>query len=91
MIGKFAVQRFAEILLIKEKDKSFLFFNSINSSRESLINKFKTKLEFFFNTESTKVSSSLLKVHKVEGNSPKEKKKWKNQINSCLEKIFENE
>jgi len=80
-----------EIMFIKEKDKSFLFFNSINSSRESLINKFKTKLEFFFNTESAKVSSSFLKVYKVEGNSPKEKKKWKNQVNSCLEKIFENE
>ena len=81
-----------ELLIVKSKDDFFIFFNFIyNSSlsEENLIEKFKSKLENIIKPLEEKKSGNI-KIHKLTGTSPKDKKKWKNLVNSCLENIYNN-
>jgi menaquinone-specific isochorismate synthase len=81
-----------ELMFVKNKEESFIFFNFIYNtavSDESLIEKFRSKLENFVKPQEEKNSISV-KINKLTGTSPKDRKKWKNLVNTCLENIFNN-
>ncbi len=81
-----------ELLIIKSKDDFFIFFNFIFSStlsEENLIEKFKSKLENINKPIEEKKQESI-KINTLTGTSLKDKKKWKNLVNSCLENIYNN-
>ncbi len=81
-----------ELMVVKSKGDTFIFFNFIyspNSSIENLIEKFKSKLENLIKPPEAK-NSDIVKINKLTGASPKDKKKWKNLVNECLENIFNN-
>ncbi len=81
-----------ELMIVKSKDDSFIFFNfvfSSTSSEENLMEKFKSKLENIIKPHGEKNSENV-KIHKLTGSSPKDKKKWKNLVNTCIENIFNN-
>jgi menaquinone-specific isochorismate synthase len=81
-----------ELIVVKSKQDSYIFFNFINSSSatdENLIEKLKAKLENLIKPAEAKSLSSI-KINKLTGASPKDKKKWKCLVNSCLEDIFDN-
>ena len=83
-----------EILLLYKKDEQFLFYNSVfspNTSKDSLIKKFTSKLDKLKNLDSASVQNTAPKILSSEGNSPKDKKKWKNLVSEGLEKINENQ
>lgn len=80
-----------EIVFFRSKSKKFLLYNFYcNSVNDNLINKFKTKLETILSAE-TNTAEEKVKINSIIGNSPKDKKKWKNLVSSALEKIYENE
>ena len=79
-----------ELLILRNKEDFFIFFNFIYNntlSEANLIEKFKSKLENIIKPQEDKKSEDI-KIHKLDGNSPKDKKKWKNLVNSCLDNIF---
>lgn len=81
-----------ELLIIKNKNDFFIFYNFIYnsaSSEENLTKKLKSKLENIIKSLEEKKHGNI-KIHKLTGNSPKDKKKWKNLVNSCLENIYNN-
>jgi menaquinone-specific isochorismate synthase len=81
-----------ELLLLKSKNDFFIFYNFIHNaalSEENIIEKFRSKLENIIKPPEENNPGSI-KIHKLTGNSPKDKKKWKNLVNSCLENIYNN-
>ncbi len=80
-----------ELVLLNSKEGSFVFFNFIYSlsSEENLIDKFISKLENFVKLQGEK-KPDIIKIQRITGNSPKDRKKWKNLVNTCLENIFNN-
>jgi len=77
-----------EIVFYKKDDKQFLIFNSIvqaNSSEDKTIKKLRTKLEVIFKCPED--SSKHITLKSINGNTPKEKKKWKNIVKQSLDKI----
>ncbi len=82
-----------EIIILEEDKKQFLFFNfiALNSSKEQTIKRFTAKLEKLFTFNDQKGNSHTLKILKSEGDTPKDKKKWKQLVSEGLNKISENE
>ena len=81
-----------ELLIVKSNNDSFIFFNFIYNntlSEENLIEKFKSKLENISKAREDNKPENI-KITKLVGNSPKDKKKWKNLVNSCLDNIYNN-
>jgi menaquinone-specific isochorismate synthase len=81
-----------ELIVVKSKGDTFIFFNFIygpTSSIDNLIEKFKSKLENLIKPPETK-KTDVVKINRINGASPKDKKKWKNLVNECLENIFNN-
>ncbi len=79
-----------ELVIVKSRENSFFFFNFIyNSSfsEENLIEKFKSKLENLIKPFKVKISEKV-KINRLTGNSPKDRKKWKSLVNTCMENIF---
>ncbi len=83
-----------EVMLLKENSNQYLFFNftySQGTSKNSILKKFQNKVEKIFSGESRNVSSDQPKVIGIEGNTPKDKKKWKNLVSEGIQKIRENQ
>ena len=81
-----------EIMLLKHAHNNFLFVNfyfSVNSSKEALVKKFQSKLEKLLKENPQNSNPPVPKVFKSDGNTPKDKKKWKNLVSDVLEKIEE--
>jgi menaquinone-specific isochorismate synthase len=77
-----------KIMFLRTDNKQFLIFNFLynsNTSIEYILKNFQIKLEHFSGI--TENISSLPKIRKMEGNSPKDKKKWKQLIDQALESI----
>ncbi len=76
-----------EILFQKMQGKYFFIFNvQLPISRDALIRKFKQKLTLVLN-QSDELLNFALRVSRINGNSPKEKKKWKSLVTASLDKI----
>ncbi len=83
-----------QILLFKKQKNSFIIFNSVLQGTPQikiLTNQFRIILEYLFNPhgeeKSVQVKQHNNAILKIEGNLPKDKKKWKNQINELIEQI----
>jgi menaquinone-specific isochorismate synthase len=82
-----------ELLFIQIGEESYLIHNVLTSSTFSdkvLSERLHLKLENFKNTAEIKKDISSPKVRYIIGNEPKDKKKWKNIVNSALEEIQNN-
>lgn len=76
-----------EIILQKVKGKYFFIFNAqVPFSKDTLLRKFKQKLSVIMN-QSGDLLNFALRVSRINGNSPKEKKKWKSLVTASLDKI----
>lgn len=82
-----------EIIILEIEQKPYLFFNFIaqNAFKDQAIKKFRIKLEKLFSLIDQNESSQPFKILKSEGDSPKDKKKWKQLVSEGLEKISEHE
>jgi len=83
-----------EIMILKQNDKKYLFFNFIYSqgtSQKSILKRFQNKIEKIFSDEKKNINSNKPKIINVEGSSPKDKKKWKNLVIEGIQKISENQ
>ena len=82
-----------EIIIIEENSQQYLFFNFMlqNSNKEQLIKRLQAKLEKLFTFNDQKESAHSIKILKSEGDSPKDKKKWKQLVSDGLNKISENQ
>ncbi len=81
-----------EIMLLKHSHNNFIFLNfnySAGSSKEPIINKFKSKLEKLVTGTNIPVANPAPKIVKSLGESPKDKKKWKNLVTEALRNIEE--
>jgi menaquinone-specific isochorismate synthase len=83
-----------EILLFKKRKNAFIIFNSISPSvsiTKNLTNQFRKILEsIFYLHGEVKPSAAQIRqssILKIEGNLPKDKKKWKNQIIELVDQI----
>ena len=79
-------------MVLQTGSKSFIITNFIypvKSSTQALVSVLRSKLEYFFKLESKEIPS-LPGIRKIDGNSPKEKKKWKQIIEEALEEIEQN-
>jgi menaquinone-specific isochorismate synthase len=82
-----------ELIYLNENGRYYFVFNSIVSSKiseEYIISKLDKAL-YLFLTEPENEKGKELRILKKSGNEPKDKKKWKNQINQVLEKIDDGE
>ncbi len=82
-----------EFLILQKQNMKYLFFNFLlqNSSKEQTIKKFKAKLEKLFKINGSGENLSSPKIIKSSGDSPKDKKKWKQLVSESLGKISENQ
>ena len=83
-----------EVMLLKENSSQYLFFNftfNKGTSKNLILNKFQNKVEKIFSGEQRKASKNIPKVIGIEGNTPKDKKKWKNLVSDGIQKIRENQ
>ncbi len=82
-----------ELIIADENSKIYLLFNFIlqSSNKEQLIKRFQTKLEKLFSFRDQKNSNHNIKILKSEGDTPKDKKRWKQLVSDGLNKISENQ
>ncbi len=82
-----------ELIIVEENLKTYLLFNFIlqGSNREPLIKKLQTKLEKLFSFNDQLNPTNNIKILKSEGDSPKDKKRWKQLVSEGLNKISENQ
>ncbi|MEO8398987.1 MAG: isochorismate synthase, partial [Ignavibacteriaceae bacterium] len=80
-----------EFVFIKLKNECSIIYNflrSANQKNEKIIERFKLKLENIFNLiNSEKENCNSFKILNESGTSPKDKKKWKQNVQSALEEI----
>ncbi|HKI78410.1 MAG TPA: isochorismate synthase [Ignavibacteriaceae bacterium] len=77
------------LILINEKG-TFFIFNFLHNTRSSYyshINFFQKKLDYLLSLQSKKELPALPKIRKYEADTPKEKKKWKQIVNTVIEEI----
>ncbi|HEY6906502.1 MAG TPA: isochorismate synthase [Ignavibacteriaceae bacterium] len=82
-----------ELLYMRSDDKYYFMFNCFASAKvksESLLSKFENVLKLFY-AETEAWDGRNLRVLKKTGVEPKDKKKWKNQVQRVLEKIQDGE
>lgn len=78
-----------ELIYLKTKNSHYFVFNCFTSSKirtETLTSKLENVLKIFF-SDAAPEETKELRVLKRTGDDPKDKKKWKNQVNQALEKI----
>ncbi len=78
-----------ELIYISNAGEYYFVFNALISSKiklEPLLAKFENALKPLFVTPAAGQNKNL-RILKKSGNEPKDKKKWKNQVNRVLEKI----
>jgi len=81
-----------EIIFLKDGGKYYFVFNSFTSPKikiDSLSARLEYVLKLFY-PEINGEEPAKLRILKKIGDQPKDKKKWKNQVNSLLEKIEDN-
>ncbi len=81
-----------EIIICNLDKRHYLIYNFYSEqgfSRNKLIEKFKSKVENVFEILSEPTKVSLPKITNSTGQTPKDKKKWKLQINEALDEINE--
>lgn len=82
-----------ELLYLKNQEKYYFVYNIFVPSKanpESIVAKFESVLKQFFSS-GDKDENKELRLLKISGNEPKDKKKWKNQVTGLLEKIEDGE
>lgn len=82
-----------ELLYLKNNGNYYFVFNSFTSAKvrtETLLSKLDNVLKLFF-SDAEPEEGKELRVLKRTGAEPKDKKKWKNQVNQLLEKIDDGE
>ncbi|HVO74879.1 MAG TPA: isochorismate synthase [Ignavibacteriaceae bacterium] len=90
-----AVWIIPELILIEDRNKNDIIFNSVVSSAALLKNlpgQFGKILENILSLDQKKNTPAahqkqVIKVQKIEGNLPKDKKKWKNQVTELIQEI----
>ena len=83
-----------EIMILKNKNEKLLFFNFIYTkgiSKNLILKKFQSKIEKIFPGEKKNSINKQIRIAGIEGDSPKDKKKWKNLVAEGIQKIRENE
>lgn len=78
-----------ELVYLKEDGKYYFVFNCVVSGKvnpEHLLSRLDKALNLFL-SEAENDKGKELRIIKKSGDEPKDKKKWKNQINQVLEKI----
>ncbi len=82
-----------EFLILQKQNFRYLFFNFLlqNPSKEQAIKKFKTKFEKLFKINGSGENLSSPKIIKSSGDTPKDKKKWKQLVIESLGRISENQ
>ncbi len=82
-----------ELLILKKQNLRYIFFNFLlqNSSKEQAVKRLRTKLEKLFKLNGSAEKFSPAKIIKSSGDSPKDKKKWKQLVSECLGRISENQ
>ncbi len=82
-----------ELIYLYEKGRYYFVFNSIITAKvteKHILSKFDKALNLLL-TETENEKEKEIRILKKSGNEPKDKKKWKNQINLVLEKINDGE
>ncbi|MGA7721325.1 MAG: isochorismate synthase [Ignavibacteriaceae bacterium] len=81
-----------EIMILCAQEQKYLFFNfNIQGTLDKeIVKKFRVKLEKFLKPENSKEKLSVQKILNSNGDSPKDKKKWKQLVEEALERISEN-
>ncbi len=82
-----------EIMLLKHTHGNFIFLNfnySAGTSKEYIVNRFQSKLEKLIHLKKAQEILTNPRIVKSLGDSPKDKKKWKNLVSEALENIEEN-
>ncbi len=77
-------------IILKNKTRTYFIFNflyPVKSSFNPLTKTLQSKLEHFYKIEPKKNIPDLPVIRKSEGNTPKDKKKWKQMISEALEQI----
>jgi len=82
-----------ELLILKKQNMKYMFYNFIlqNSSKEQAIKKIHTKLDKFFKFKGNHEKVFSAKILKSIGDTPKDKKKWKQLVSDSLGRISENQ
>lgn len=79
-----------KIIILSIGKKRFFIFNFLyntNSTFNPLIDRFRFKLESLHKIKGKEIKPDLPVIRKIEGNAPKDRKKWKQTINQTLEAI----
>ncbi len=80
-----------ELIYIKNNGSYHFVFNCFTAQKtrkETLVSKLESILKLFF-SDSSKDEAKELRVLKRTGDEPKDKKKWKNQVNQVLDGIHD--
>ena len=82
-----------ELMILHKQNFKYLFFNFLlqNYSKEQAIKKFRLKVEKLLKTNGSSENFSSPKITKSLGDSPKDKKKWKQLVSESLRRISENQ
>jgi len=80
-----------EIMILSSGGNNFLFFNFYvqGSLDKAILKKFQSRLEKFHKQEAPKEKSAAVKILKTSGDTPKDKKKWKQLVDEALNHISE--
>ncbi|MGA8264300.1 MAG: isochorismate synthase [Ignavibacteriaceae bacterium] len=79
-----------KIIILKIGKEQFFIFNFLYSPKSNfyhLTDHLRSKLEYLYKIKGRVKTSELPKIRKIEGNTPKDKKKWNQMINQALESI----
>ncbi len=82
-----------EIMLLKHSHSNFLFLNfyyTPGTSKDYLVSRFQSKLEKLLQPNKNSEITACPKILKSLGDSPKDKKKWKNLVSEALGNIEDN-
>jgi menaquinone-specific isochorismate synthase len=81
-----------EIMVLGSGESKYLFFNFLTTGTQEkvVVHKFQAKLEKLLTAEAPKVKPGLLKIANSSGDTPKDKKKWKQLVEEALQRISEN-
>jgi menaquinone-specific isochorismate synthase len=81
-----------EIMILSTQENKYLISNFYiqNTLDKEIVKKFKAKLDKFLKQGSPKEKSTDQKILSSSGDSPKDKKKWKQLVEEALERISEN-
>jgi menaquinone-specific isochorismate synthase len=81
-----------EIMILNSGENKYIFFNfsTQGSPDKEIVKKFQSRLEKFYKQEAPKEKHAALKILSSSGDTPKDKKKWKQLVEEALQRISEN-